>query len=108
MGQISETSYGFKMANDKYMSKLKEMREKKSSLPTFSVDDELPSLPLPELNMTLKRYLDSVKPHASLIEYLNTEKIVNQFENGIGKKLNYILKQKAARERNWVRKQRKN
>lgn len=102
MGQISETSYGFKMANDKYMSKLKQMRENKSSLATFSVDDDLPSLPLPELSDTLRRYLDSVKPHASVIEYLNTERIARQFESGIGQKLNYVLKQKALRERNWL------
>lgn len=103
MSQLSETDAGFKATNDNYMKKLNELKDKKENLPTFSVDSRLPPLPLPELSQTLRRYLRSVKPHTTDIEYMNTEKIVSQFENGIGKKLHYILKHRAERERNWVR-----
>lgn len=70
--------------------------------PTFSKEDLLPSLPLPPLKSTLSKYLESIKPFVSEIEFLNTEKILSDFENGIGSKLDFILRDKARKERNWV------
>lgn len=71
---------------------------------TFENDEKLPSLPVPSLSHTLERYLDSVKPFASQNEYYKTERIVKDFENGIGKELHSKLVMKAAKEHNWLEK----
>ena len=73
-----------------------------SVVPTFSKEDLLPSLPLPPLKSTLNRYLDSIRPFVNDIEYLTTEKKLSDFENGIGGKLDFILRDRARKEKNWV------
>ncbi|RZF35756.1 hypothetical protein LSTR_LSTR012054 [Laodelphax striatellus] len=69
---------------------------------TFEYDKTLPSLPLPTLSHTLLRYLDSVKAISSKEDYEKTVRIVEEFENGIGKELHAKLQSKAANERNWL------
>uniref|UniRef100_K1QDL5 Peroxisomal carnitine O-octanoyltransferase n=1 Tax=Magallana gigas TaxID=29159 RepID=K1QDL5_MAGGI len=71
---------------------------------TFSSDESLPSLPVPDLQHTLQRYLDSVKPHVTDEEYRQTEFIVQQFASGVGKELHKKLVEKASKERNWLEK----
>lgn len=71
---------------------------------TFQFDDDLPSLPVPTLENTLRKYLDSVKPHLSYHEYQVTEDIVKRFEQGIGRELHEKLIKKAKAERNWLEK----
>ena len=94
MGQISET--------DKYLSNQLEDKEKNNKMRTFSTDNLLPSLPLPNLDDTLRVYLESVKPFLTKIELLRTEKCVESFKNGVGEKLHFFLIEKAKNERNWV------
>ena len=94
MGQISET--------DKYLSNQLEDREKNKKMRTFSSDNLLPSLPLPNLDDTLRVYLESVKPFLTKIELLRTEKCAESFKNGVGEKLHFHLLEKAKNERNWV------
>lgn len=92
MTRISETELGFDLLN-------------RSSIPrvrTFDVDAHLPRLPLPPLNHTLDKYLRSVRPFLTHIEYLSTEKKVDNFRNGVGKVLQFHLKSRANREKNWV------
>ena len=111
MGQVSETDYGFKLA-EKHKIKLNEKmnstninnnnNKAKQNVPTFAMDETLPSLPLPDLKDTLDKYLESIKPFVSQLEYLKTEKIVREFEHGIGQKLQFHLSQKAHKEKNWV------
>jgi Choline/Carnitine o-acyltransferase. len=74
----------------------------KESVRTFEHDDSLPSLPVPSLQHTLERYLDSVKPFVTEEEFAQTKKIVSEFEQGIGKTLHEKLLRRAKRERNWV------
>lgn len=69
---------------------------------TFQYDDQLPSLPVPTLQHTLDRYLDSVRPHVTPDEYRQTEFIVQQFASGVGKDLHRQLLKKAETERNWL------
>lgn len=69
---------------------------------TFQYEESLPSLPMPDLQKTLSRYLDSVKPHVTPDEYRQTEFLVQQFGCGIGKELNEKLKKKAQGMRNWL------
>ncbi|XP_068942217.1 peroxisomal carnitine O-octanoyltransferase [Petaurus breviceps papuanus] len=69
---------------------------------TFQYQDSLPSLPVPSLDESLKKYLESVKPFANEEEYKQTEEIVRKFQNGIGEKLHQKLLEKAKGKRNWV------
>jgi hypothetical protein len=73
-----------------------------ANTPTFSIEDSLPSLPLPSLNSTLNKYLDSVLPFVQEEENIFTQKIVEEFENGIGVKLQEVLSEKAKNDKNWV------
>ena len=70
---------------------------------TFEFEDELPDLPLPELNDTLNLYLDTLRPFLSLSEFKEVEVIVRDFENGIGQKLHEKLRERACNNKNWVR-----
>jgi hypothetical protein len=103
MGLKSETDTGLNQLNEKMNhTKLKELFNNKETAPTFSFDTLLPPLPLPSLDYTLTKYLESVKPFLTDIEYLNTQRLVENFRNGIGKHLNFHLSEKAKKERNWV------
>ncbi|KGL74428.1 Peroxisomal carnitine O-octanoyltransferase, partial [Tinamus guttatus] len=69
---------------------------------TFQYQDSLPPLPVPALEESLKKYLDAVKPFLNQEEYLRTEHIVKNFENGIGKELHQKLLERAKSRRNWL------
>ncbi|XP_020843150.1 peroxisomal carnitine O-octanoyltransferase isoform X1 [Phascolarctos cinereus] len=69
---------------------------------TFQYQDSLPSLPVPSLDESLKKYLDAVKPFANEEEYKQTEEIVEKFKNGIGEKLQQKLLERAKGKRNWL------
>uniref|UniRef100_A0A2M4AS50 Putative carnitine o-acyltransferase cpti n=1 Tax=Anopheles triannulatus TaxID=58253 RepID=A0A2M4AS50_9DIPT len=69
---------------------------------TFCYDDNLPRLPLPPLDHTLKRYLESLKPFGTADELENSKKIAETFRTGVGAKLQKLLEQRAAKEKNWV------
>ncbi|KAL5009694.1 hypothetical protein ScPMuIL_011999 [Solemya velum] len=69
---------------------------------TFQNDNSLPSLPLAPLHQTLRKYLDSVKPHLTKFEYQRTENCVEQFEHGIGTDLYSKLQEKAKVSKNWL------
>ncbi|XP_053119936.1 peroxisomal carnitine O-octanoyltransferase isoform X3 [Hemicordylus capensis] len=69
---------------------------------TFQYQNSLPSLPVPALDESLKKYLDSVRPFLNQEEYKKTEDIVKKFENGIGKQLHQKLIERAKVKRNWL------
>lgn len=69
---------------------------------TFARDNSLPSLPLPSLNDTLERYYESLKPFGNAEQLANSRKIIDNFKNGIGKKLHSILVERTKNHRNWV------
>ncbi|XP_066096540.1 peroxisomal carnitine O-octanoyltransferase [Saccopteryx bilineata] len=69
---------------------------------TFQYQDSLPSLPVPLLEESLQKYLESVKPFANEEEYKKTEEIVQKFQNGIGEKLHQKLLERAKGKRNWL------
>ncbi|XP_033762348.1 peroxisomal carnitine O-octanoyltransferase-like isoform X2 [Pecten maximus] len=71
---------------------------------TFQFQSGLPSLPVPDLQNTLRKYLDSVKPHVTPEEYTRTESIVHQFGSGVGQELQQKLQNKAQNSRNWLEK----
>ncbi|XP_063704438.1 peroxisomal carnitine O-octanoyltransferase [Culicoides brevitarsis] len=69
---------------------------------TFDKDDTLPSLPLPKLEETLERYYESLKPFGTPEELKNSRKVIDDFKNGIGKKLHALVEEKAKKSKNWV------
>jgi choline O-acetyltransferase len=64
----------------------------------------LPKLPVPDLNLTLGKYLSCVKPILSKEVYARTETIVNEFgaPNGMGNILQDILLKNAQEKDNWA------
>ncbi|XP_049627015.1 peroxisomal carnitine O-octanoyltransferase [Suncus etruscus] len=69
---------------------------------TFQYQDSLPPLPVPSLEESLKKYLESVKPFSNEEEFKKTEEIVRKFQNGIGEKLHQKLLERAKGKRNWL------
>ena len=69
---------------------------------TFANDESLPDLPLPELGDTLRRYLESVKPHVTEEEFHSTKQIVEDFERNEGPVLHQALVDRTKTHRNWV------
>lgn len=69
---------------------------------TFSFDDNLPSLPVPDLDKTLKKYIESTFPFLNELELQCTAKIVEDFRTGIGKNLQFHLIERSRNQRNWV------
>ncbi len=60
-------------------------------IPTYYFQSSLPKLPIPKLKETMTKYLYFSKPFLTENEFSNTKKIVNDFENNIGKTLNKEL-----------------
>ncbi|KAL7647982.1 UNVERIFIED_CONTAM: hypothetical protein RMT77_001598 [Armadillidium vulgare] len=63
-----------------------------SNVPTMHFQKSLLRLPIPELDKTCSRYLRSQRVILNDSEYQKTEKIVQDFGNGIGKELQALLK----------------
>ena len=75
---------------------------KGSTEATFSKEHSLPSLPLPSLDETLSRYLESARVFLNDEEYSRTKEIADRFATGVGDLLHSKLMLKAQSERNWV------
>ncbi|XP_067929647.1 peroxisomal carnitine O-octanoyltransferase-like [Watersipora subatra] len=69
---------------------------------TFEHDEKLPSLPVPDLNSTLDKYLESVIPHLSAHERQRTELVVDEFRRNEGPKLHQMLVERGKTHRNWL------
>lgn len=68
----------------------------------FSFQKCIPSLPVPPLEDTLNRHLDSVRPFMSSADYENVVKLTEEFKNGVGPKLHRYLKLKSFWAPNYV------
>jgi carnitine O-octanoyltransferase len=75
---------------------------KDGETPTFERDESLGKLPLPKLDETLERYYKSLLSFGSKEELQNSKKVIEEFKNGEGKKLQKMLEEKAEKEKNWV------
>jgi len=74
-----------------------------ASKPTWKHQPKLPSLPVPALADTMKRYLRSCEPLYTADELAHTKAVVADFMKSDGPELQAIIEDKAATERNWVR-----
>lgn len=63
---------------------------------------KLPSLPVPKLGDTLKKYLLTVRPFLSDDEYARTTALVRDFEKGQGQQLQVLLEKRAQEHLNWL------
>lgn len=69
----------------------------------YSCQTFLPTLPLPSIDETLKRYLRSVRPLYNDEEYQRMEKLAEEFKQTIGRKLQRYLWLKWLISSNYVR-----
>ncbi|PVD30992.1 hypothetical protein C0Q70_10268 [Pomacea canaliculata] len=69
---------------------------------TFQYQNELPSLPVPPLEQTIRKYLDSVKPFLTNEEYQATEHLCWKFAHGEGQFLHDKLVLRSKQRRNWL------
>lgn len=66
--------------------------KKKEGGITFSGQDKLPKLPIPDLDITCKRYLEALKPLQTSREHAETRYAVDEFLKGEGPELQEKLK----------------
>lgn len=59
---------------------------------TFAAQDKLPKLPIPDLEATCKRYLESLYPLQTAREHHDSERAVEEFLRGDGQALQEKLK----------------
>ncbi|GFO28287.1 carnitine o-octanoyltransferase [Plakobranchus ocellatus] len=71
---------------------------------TFQYENDLLTLPVPDLLNTLQKYLASVRPVVTDEEFKTTEAIVKQFAEGEGLYLQQLLIEFAEGKRNWLEK----
>lgn len=88
---------GYKGLLGKYLVLSEEDKAK-----SFENDEKLPSLPVPPLDKTLEKYVESIKPFATQEELSNVQNLCKEFRNGIGQDLQQGLLKKASEEKNWV------
>ncbi|KAL5285003.1 CROT family protein [Megaselia abdita] len=69
---------------------------------TFTFDETLPPLPLPELEDTLARYYESLKPFGTPDELRNSQIVIDDFKKGVGSRLHKALKERAGKQKNWL------
>lgn len=64
----------------------------------------LPRLPVPKLNDTLSKFLETAEPHLTPDRFENTKNVVREFgkAGGIGEKLQKLLEQRAETKENWL------
>lgn len=69
---------------------------------TFELDGIVPALPLPRLEDTLDRYFESLRPFGNEEQLRESRRIIDEFKNGVGRKLQEILEERARTHKNWV------
>uniref|UniRef100_A0A8C7XSI0 carnitine O-palmitoyltransferase n=1 Tax=Oryzias sinensis TaxID=183150 RepID=A0A8C7XSI0_9TELE len=68
----------------------------------YSYQTSLPHLPVPAVRDTLTRYLESVRPLLTDLEYKRMTDLANEFESSLGNRLQRYLKLKALWATNYV------
>lgn len=79
--------------------------EDPSAPPMLRFEESLPRLPVPTLSSTGAKYLETVRPHLTPLEFERTQSIVKSFvQSDLGKKLQERLQARAADPdiKNWL------
>ncbi|KAF2840417.1 carnitine acetyl transferas-like protein [Patellaria atrata CBS 101060] len=69
---------------------------------TYAAQEKLPKLPIPELESTLKKYVDALEPLQTQKEHLDTVSAVQDFIKGDGVELHEKLKKYASGRSNYI------
>lgn len=69
---------------------------------TFSAQDSLPKLPIPELDRTIERYLAALKPLQSTREHAETRQAAEEFARNDGPELQEKLKKYATGQTSYI------
>lgn len=69
---------------------------------TFAAQDQLPKLPIPELENTMTKYLASLKPLQSAREHAETQQAVDEFLKAEGPELQERLKKYATGKTSYI------
>ncbi|RUS69518.1 hypothetical protein EGW08_022718 [Elysia chlorotica] len=69
---------------------------------TFSVQTSLPRLPVPALEQTLNRYLDTCRPLLDDQQFKTTSELVQKFKEKEGPELQKLLEERATKHTNWL------
>lgn len=84
-------------------SHIRASHEGRGNLNVFEDSDNLPSLPVPKLDVTLSKLKESISPVAmNSIEFINTLRLIDQFAVSAGPKLDLFLRNKAKKTKNWL------
>lgn len=69
---------------------------------TFTLQNLLPRLPVPSIEQTCHKYLQSVKPLLTDVEYANTKQVVERFKHNEAPVLHNYLKKRSLEKTNWL------
>jgi len=69
---------------------------------TFAAQDKLPKLPIPDLDATLKKYLEALKPLQTAREHADTKQAVEEFRRTDGPELQERLKKYATGKTSYI------
>jgi carnitine O-acetyltransferase len=69
---------------------------------TFAAQDKLPTLPIPELESSMNKYLSALAPLQSAKEHRDSEAAVKEFLRSDGQKLQEKLKEYASGRANYI------
>jgi carnitine O-acetyltransferase len=69
---------------------------------TFAAQDKLPKLPIPELDGSLKKYLEVLKPLQGAREHADTRQAVEEFQRTDGPELQERLKKYATGKTSYI------
>lgn len=85
-----------------YLSTLIRNTNKKFKMQAYSTIGIPPPLPVPPLEQTLVKYLDTVRPLVNNEQFQNTKKAVERFKQNEGPKLQNLLLQRAKEKDSWL------
>lgn len=69
---------------------------------TFAAQDKLPKLPIPELQQTMTRYLEALKPLQNPRDHAETQQAVDEFLRSEGPELQEKLKKYATGKTSYI------
>lgn len=86
----------------KYIESVRKKHEEDPDYAKWDLKEPLPKLPVPELSLSLQKYLRCIMPIISEESYKRTEQIVAEFERGVGARLQSMLLDVAQARDNWA------
>jgi len=103
MRGLANTTSGFYAPSTMTGRKPVDRQEAQGNLSVYEDSDQMPSLPVPNLNITLEKLKESVSPVAmNSIEFARTLTLIDEFAKSAGPKLDSLLRCKAKQTKNWM------